>query len=258
MNRPLTPGTGDRGVEFLLIFDDGNFSEDSTFLLTDYLARTPLSILSKNFRVSPEVFSHLSQREKYIFQGSTPGSLSSDRRSVRPSRHRFTHRMLAQPPLVFPGGTVRITDSTNFPISKTTAAAHVTIKEGGLREMHWHPNADEWSFFLKGHARVTIFASSGKARTFNYMAGDVGIVPKNHAHYVENIGEGEVEMLEMFRASKFEDFSTEQWLANTPAQMVAEHLNLEGDRRKEFFDSISKDKVPVKDGKTGRPRRGSF
>lgn len=164
--------------------------------------------------------------------------------------------MLEQKPLTFPGGTVRITDTSNFPISKTTAAAHVTIKEGGLREMHWHPNADEWSFFLKGHARVTIFASDGRARTFNYQAGDVGIVPKNNAHYVENIGEGEVEMLEMFRAAKFEDFSTEQWLANTPGYIVSDHLNLVGDKKKEFLEGLNKDKLPVKDGKI--KRRNSF
>ena len=136
--------------------------------------------------------------------------------------------MLKQKPVKFPGGEVRITDTSNFPISKTTAAAHVTINPHGLREMHWHPNADEWSFIIRGKARVTIFASNGNARTFNYQAGDVGIVPKNNAHFVENIGDEPVEMLEAFRASKFEDFSVEQWLAQTPATMVAEHMNLTG------------------------------
>ena len=109
---------------------------------------------------------------------------------------------------------------------------------------------------LKGHVRVTIFASNGNARTFNYQAGDVGIVPKNNAHYVENIGKGEVEMLEIFRSAKFEDCSTEQWLANTPGYIVADHLNLEGDRREEFLKGLNKDKVPVKDGKI--KRRNSF
>ena len=112
-----------------------NFSEDSTFLLTDYLPRTPASVLAKNFCCSPEIFDTLSKTEKYIFQGSKPGTLAEDRKAVRPSRHRFTHRMLEQKPQTFPGGTVRITDTSNFPISKTTSAAHVTIKEGGLREM---------------------------------------------------------------------------------------------------------------------------
>jgi len=202
--------------------------------------------------VSEKVFSTLSQREKYIFQGTDPGSLDDARKEVTPSKLQFTHRMLEQKPLKFPGGEVRITDSTNFKISKTTAAAHVIIHEGGLRAMHWHPNADEWTFFIRGHARITVFAANGVARTFNYMAGDVAVIPKNNAHYVENIGEGDVEFLEMFRAPIFQDFSVEQWLAETPAKEVAEHLNLTGARGEEFFKQLSKKKTPVK------PRRMSF
>jgi oxalate decarboxylase family bicupin protein len=102
-------GLSPNGTEFLLIFDDGNFSEDSTFLLTDWVARTPKSVLAENFRVHPEVFRAIPKSE-----------------------------MLAQEPLNLTGGEVRITDSTNFPISKTVAAAHLNIKPGALREMHWH------------------------------------------------------------------------------------------------------------------------
>ena len=71
-------------------------------------------------------------------------------------------------------------------------------------------------------------------------------MPKNNAHYVENIGDEPVEFLEMFRASKFEDFSLDQWLAQTPATMVAEHLNLTGEKRETFLKSLSKDKTAVK------------
>jgi len=65
-----------------LIFDDGNFSEDSTFLLSDWLAHTPKSVLSKNFRVAPQIFDHILAKERYVFQGSLPGSMDEeDRRS---------------------------------------------------------------------------------------------------------------------------------------------------------------------------------
>lgn len=60
------------------------------------------------------------------------------------------------------------------------------------------------------------------------------------AHYVENIGDEPVEMLEVFRASTFQDFSLEQWLAQSPQTMVVEHLNLDGDNAKRFIDSLSK------------------
>ena len=54
--------------------------------------------------------------------------------------------------------------------------------------MHWHPTQDEWTFFLEGEARVTIFAAQSNARTFNYQAGDIAYVPTAMGHYVENIG----------------------------------------------------------------------
>jgi len=141
---------------------------------------------------------------------------------------------------------VRITDTSNFPISKTVAAAHVTINPHCMREMHWHPNADEWSFFIRGKARITVFASGSTARTFNYQAGDVGIVPRNFAHFVENIGDEPIEMLELFRADKFEDFSLDQWLAQSPGIMVAEHLNLTGPHAKAFIEALQKRKQAVK------------
>ncbi|KAI1763876.1 RmlC-like cupin domain-containing protein [Hypoxylon sp. FL1150] len=245
-------GLGPGGCEFLLIFDDGNFSEDSTFLLSDFMAHVPRSVLAKNFRLAPEVFDSIPAKERYIFSGSKPSndleSDKPDRPDVQWSKLQFTHKMLAQEPIQTPAGEVRITDTNTFPLSKTVSAAHVTIKPGGIREMHWHPNADEWSYFIRGRARVTVFASSNTARTFDYMAGDVGIVPKSMGHYVENISDtDELEMLEIFRAPRFEDFSLEQWLASSPARNVAEHLFQANPKAGEqFIKELRAGKTPVK------------
>lgn len=190
-------------------------------------AHTPKSVVAENFHLAPEVFEHLPEGEKYIFQGSNPGSISDERprgKNVKKSKYNFTHKMLAQEPIITSGGEVRITDSNNFPISTTVAAAHAIIQPGALREMHWHPNADEWNFFIRGKARITIFAAEGTARTFDYQPGDVGIVPRNMGHFVENIGDEPIEMLEVFKADQFRDFSLFQWLGETPQRMVADHL----------------------------------
>ncbi|CEL01063.1 Putative Oxalate decarboxylase oxdD [Aspergillus calidoustus] len=246
-------GLGPNGTEFLLIFDDGGFSEESTFLLTDWMAHTPKSVLAENFRLNPQIFKNIPTIEKYIFQGSTPSSIPQERPpAFHPSTQRFTHHMLAQTPIKSSGGTVRITDSSNFHISKTVAAAHLTIQPGALREMHWHPNADEWSYFIRGRARVTIFAAEGNARTFDYVAGDVGIVPRNMGHFIENLSDeegDEVEVLEIFRADRFRDFSLLQWMGETPRRMVAEHL-FEGDEEaaREFLGSVEKaEKDPIRE-----------
>ena len=134
-------GLSPNGTEFLLIFDDGHFSEESTFLLTDWLAHTPKSVISKNFHLPPEMFEHIPKSEKYIFQGTSPGSIDDEfprGKHVKTSKLNFTHRMLEQEPKNTTGGQVRIADSKNFAISTTVAAAHLTIKPGALREMHWY------------------------------------------------------------------------------------------------------------------------
>jgi oxalate decarboxylase len=141
----------------------------------------------------------------------------------------YSYRLHAQPPIELAGGTVRIVDSSNFPVATTIAAALVEVEPGGLRELHWHPNTDEWQYYIAGQGRMTVFASSGKARTFDYQAGDVGYVPFAMGHYVENTGDEPLRFLEMFRSDRFADISLTQWLALTPPQLVRAHLNLDAD-----------------------------
>src|SRR4029078_10438041 len=98
----------------------------------------------------------------------------------------YTAQPAGREPLRFAGVQVRIVDSSSFPVSSTIAAALVEVQPGGLRELHWHPNADEWQYFISCKGRLCVFVSSGKSRTFDYQAGDVGYVPFAMGHYVEN------------------------------------------------------------------------
>ncbi len=233
----------EEGCEFLLVFDDGSFSDLNTLSITDWFAHTPKDVLSANFGVPEHAFRNIPKDQVYIFQGTAPGTLESqkveDPFGTVPLS--FTHRLLAQAPQVFPGGTVRIVDSTNFPISTTVAAALVEIKPGGMRELHWHPNADEWQYYMSGTARMTVFGGLGTARTFDYRAGDVGYVPRAFGHYVQNTGDQSVWFLEMFKSSRFEDVSLNQWMALTPHQLVQENLNA----GPELMHALRKEKWPV-------------
>jgi len=233
----------EEGCEFLLVFDDGSFSDLNTLSITDWFAHTPKDVLSANFGVPEHAFRNIPKDQVYIFQGTAPGTLESqkveDPFGTVPLS--FTHRLLAQAPQVFPGGTVRIVDSTNFPISTTVAAALVEIKPGGMRELHWHPNADEWQYYMSGTARMTVFGGLGTARTFDYRAGDVGYVPRAFGHYVQNTGDQSVWFLEMFKSNRFEDVSLNQWMALTPHQLVQENLNA----GPELMHALRKEKWPV-------------
>jgi oxalate decarboxylase len=216
------------GCEFLLVFDDGNFSEEETFLLSDWLAHTPKEALAKNFGVPESAFDRIPEKDLWIFQAPVPGPLAADRvAGAGPVPDPFSHRMLAQEPVRMKGGTVRITDSSVFKVSKTIAAALVEVEPGGMRELHWHTNVDEWQYYISGQARMTVFASQNTARTFNFQAGDVGSVPFPMGHYIENIGTTTLRFLEIFRSDRFADVSLAQWLAFTPHELVRAHLNID-------------------------------
>ncbi|CAA7267451.1 unnamed protein product [Cyclocybe aegerita] len=216
------------GSEFVLVFDSGDFSEDSTFLLTDWLAHVPAGVLAKNFQTDISAFAHIPAEELFIFPAPLPEDDSKAPKSPLGVVDKpYTFALSKVKPTQFSGGTVRIADSRTFEISKTIAAAEVTIEPGAIRELHWHPTQDEWSFFIEGRARVTIFAAQSNARTFDYQAGDIGYVPASMGHYVENIGNTTVRFLEMFRTDKFEDISLSNWLALTPPALVKAHLGFD-------------------------------
>jgi oxalate decarboxylase len=236
-------GLNPDGCEFLLVFDDGEFDEDNTFLISDWFKRVPNEVLAKNFGVSSSFFGHTPDpSELYIFPAPVPGPLGSDKiPGATAVPETFSHRMLAQQPIKTKNGTVRITDSTVFPASKNIAAALVEVEPGGMRELHWHPNTDEWQYYIEGQARMGVFASAGQARTFDFMAGDVGYVPFAMGHYVENTGNMPLRFLEMFKSSYYADVSLDQWMALTPPELVEAHLKLD----REVMAALRKEKVPV-------------
>jgi len=234
----------DGGCEFLLVFDDGCFSEDATFQISDWFAHTPKSVLAKNFGVSESDFADLPtdvDRTRYIFAGKVPGQLSHDRVSNHQGQVSFSHRLTEQRPIKTNGGKVRIVDTTNFPATTTISAALVEIEPGAMRELHWHPTNDEWQYYIEGNGRMTVFASKGNARTFDYHTGDVGAVPFAMGHYIENTGNTPLRFLEMFKSPVFQDVSLNQWMAMTPPELVQTHLNL----NKTMMGALRKQKWPV-------------
>jgi oxalate decarboxylase len=214
-------GLNPDGCEFLLVFDDGNFSEYETVLLTDWMAHTPHEVLSKNFGVSEQAMEKMPRREKFIFQAAVPGPLPADLKatagSLGLSPVDFAYRPSQQPVTKrTKGGEVKIIDSSKFKISTTIAAAIVTVHPGGIR-------------------------AGGRARTMDFQAGDVGYVQKTLPHYVENTGNTDLKFLEMFKSSVYQDLALSEWLTHTPPELVMAHLGID----KSTLDALPKDEVVV-------------
>lgn len=225
-------GLGPDGCEFVICFDDGHAGEYNTLLVSDWMAHTPPEVLARNFGVPAESFAKIPLHNLWIFQGTVPGDLAADRAAAQKSSAAPPY------PFVFPlaasaprkensAGTIHVADSSNFRIATSVAAALVTVRPGGVREMHWHPNADEWQYYIKGRARMTVFNTGPNAVTMDFAPGDIGYVKRNLGHYVENIGDTDLQFVGVFRSSRYEEFSLTGWLTHTPPKLVAQHLNVD-------------------------------
>lgn len=222
------------GVEFLLVFDSGEFSEDGTFLVSELFERNPKSVLAKDLRVDTSALDNIPEGQLYIFNGTpAPKNISESNvtgpaGSIPPER-TYSYHFSQQEPYEVDGGTVKLLDSNTFPIAKDFAAALFTVKPGAMRELHWHTTSDEWDYFIAGQGRLTVFSAPQSSRTFDFQAGDTGYVPAVAAHYLENTGTTDLIYLEVLQAPTYNDISVAQWLGLTPKQIVEDHLGFSDD-----------------------------
>ncbi|KAL1655546.1 hypothetical protein SLS61_002011 [Didymella pomorum] len=239
--------------EYLLAFDDGNFdATGTTFNLDDWLAKTPKSILAKTFGLPESTFDNLPKTNPYI-QNSTTGAPARQRNITGGAGElvadaSYVYRTFSHAPEPAPGGAGvwwKI-DSTNFPISKTIASTYVVLEPKGIRELHWHPTSEEWLYFHEGKGRATVFTGNSNSRTFDFGPGDTAVFPDNSGHYIENTSETQnLTWIEIYKADRVADVSLTQWLALTPADIVADVLKLPLD----VVEGLKKEKQVLVHGK---------
>jgi oxalate decarboxylase len=238
-------GLGPDGCEFLLVFNDGNFNEFDTFLLTDWMTHTPPEVLAKNFGVPETTFDKVPKKELFIFERPLPRPLAEEQKQAEAGTGRVPHSFDFKPAEMKPtkvsrGGEVKIIDQKIWPATNI-AAAIVTLKPGGLRELHWHPNEDEWQYYVAGKGRMTVFSAGGHARTMDFQEGDVGYIDKSVPHYIENTGDTDLTFIEVFPTPFYEDISLAEWLAHTPSRLVDQHIQVGED----FLAKVAKKEMVI-------------
>src|SRR5512133_2218625 len=229
-------GIGAEDCLFVLVFDNGYFSEFGTFSISDWIGHTPPEVLAKYFGVPASTFANFPKSEVYIAKGPVPPPLPTNPAPGTLDRGALTHRyqLLAQRPYTYSGGTNRLVSQRQFPISTTVTGALMQIKPGALREPHWHPNADEWQYYISGRARMGVFGSHGRVRIEEFNAGDVGYVPQGYGHYIENIGNEDVELLIALNNGTYESISLADWIGANPPLLLATNFEVPENTFKDF------------------------
>ena len=135
-------------------------------------------------------------------------------------------RLLEQVPHgSYPGGREWRVDANRFPVSTTVTGVVLDLDPGALRELHWHPNADEWQYLIEGRAAVTMFGSHGRFRVETLEQGDVGYIPQGYGHSIENIGDRRCRVLIGLNSGTYQGIDLSQWIAGNPADVLATNFS---------------------------------
>jgi len=244
---------GNEPAHFILIFDNGYFSEFGTFSITDWIGHTSKHLLAKNFGLPESAFEGFPKDEVYFARGPVPpetvqpnhqGPLTSP-----PDTHKY--RMLAQEPhSIHKGGREWRVGADRFPISKTVTGVILDLEPGGLRELHWHPTSDEWQYVIEGQISVTLFGSHGRYRVETLNKGDVGYIPQGYGHSIENVGGKGCRVLIGFNTGHYEAIDLSMWIAGNPLDVLATNLG----KPQSWFEKFPRERIFI--APTETPRHG--
>jgi len=220
---------GEKACHFILVFDNGYFSEFGTFSISDWIGHAPKELLAKNFGVPAETFDSFPKSEVYFSRGKIPPSeprVPLQGLKTPPLTHKYN--LLSQKPYeTFSGGTEWRVDGSQFPISTTMTGVVLEMEPGALRELHWHPNAAEWQYALSGDFRVTLFGSGGRWREETLSQGDVAYIPQGFGHSIENVGSTKARILIVFNSGHYQTINLSQWIAGNPSDVLGANFGVD-------------------------------
>jgi len=84
------------------------------------------------------------------------------------------------------GGWSREVTQRELAVSTSMAGVNMRLTSGGVREMHWHKQA-EWSFMLAGRARITAVDNDGHNFIADVGPGDLWYFPAGIPHAIQGL-----------------------------------------------------------------------
>src|SRR3984957_1540905 len=149
------------------------------------------------------------------------------------------------------GGWARQVTQDDFAISADISGVNMRLGENGVREMHWHQQA-EGAIMLDGKCRITILDELGRPQVADVKTGDLRYFPPGLPHSLQGLGSTGAEFLLAFdngRASEFNTLLLTDWIAHTPPRVLAKNFGVPA----EAFKNIPLDNLWIFQGEDPGP-----
>lgn len=162
-------------------------------------------------------------------------------------------------------GCMQALDARSFPILDRLSIRRLVLRPLAVREPHWHANAHELGYCLRGQALVTLFGNAGARDSFTISAGEMFFVPSGTMHHIETIGDGDAEFVLAFSHALPEDFSLSSFgvmsdavLGNTFGQPASAFAGLRRSAEPTWIGARSAPAVPDEAERHASPHKLSL
>lgn len=156
------------------------------------------------------------------------------------SRFKFNIEKSVKPVLT-KGGYLQLATKTNLPVLDGLGILGFGLNPKGVVEPHWHTNAGELVYIVKGKTRITVLSPDGNIETLEVNGGQGAFAPASHFHNIENVGSDDVEVIAYFSHDQPDYIGIGEVIGSYSNDVLASVFNVEPS----YFDSFKKPGGPL-------------
>lgn len=219
---------GNQPCHAILAFNDGLYAEHGTFGLTDVASRLEPPLLAQHLGGDAARSGEFPLGETYIMQGAVIPVDGPAAQAVQPLERNRSHRfeMLRQPMIDSAAGQLYVTSAAEFPVSSAMTGMLLRLAPNAAQGAHWHPNANEWHYVVKGRTRVSLFGPDKRLAVAEMGPGDCAYIPRACAHVVQNIGSEACEIVGVLDNGEYQSALLFDWMTKAPPHFLANNFGV--------------------------------
>lgn len=139
------------------------------------------------------------------------------------------------------GGYLQVGTKMNLPVLQGLGILGFGLNPKGIVEPHWHTNAGELVYIVKGKTRITVLSPEGQADVIEVNGGEGAFAPASYFHNIENIGSEDVEVIAFFSHEDPDYIGIGEVIGSYSNELLSSVFNTAPD----YFDSFKKPSGPL-------------
>lgn len=215
-----------------------NDTNPQTMLISKALSSLSETVFTANFKSPPDFIKTLKASQDFDMIKTIP----FDRKPLQSAPNRFKFNIAKSVKTIqTAGGYLQVATKPNLPVLEGLGILGFGLNPKGIVEPHWHTNAGELIYIVKGSTKITVLSPDGKIEELEVKGGEGAFAPASHFHNIENIGAEDVEVIAFFSHAEPDYIGFGEVLGTYSNEMLASIFHVEPG----YFENLKKPSGPL-------------